>query len=219
MRANLASGLKLDGRQLSILLCALWSLAIPLLAQAAAPATILVMGDSLSAGYGIKVENGWVALLSKRLAEQGDEYRVVNASVSGETSSGGKVRLPTLLRTHQPAIVILELGANDGLRGLPTTQLRSNLSTMIDAAHQAKAKVLLVGMMMPPNYGQSYTDGFKVVFSELAKSKHVGLVPFFLDGVALRSEWIQADGLHPNEQGQAQLLDNIWPTLRPLLRR
>jgi acyl-CoA thioesterase-1 len=218
MRTNLASGLKLDGRVLAILLCAVWSLAMPLPTQAAAPATILVMGDSLSAGYGIKVENGWVALLGKRLAAQADEYHVVNASISGETSAGGKVRLPTLLRTHEPAIVILELGANDGLRGLPIAQLRSNLSAMIDAAQQAKAKVLLVGMMMPPNYGPTYTDGFKAVFSDLAKTKHVALVPFFLDGIALRNELIQADGLHPTEQAQGRLLENVWPTLRPLLK-
>lgn len=197
----------------------MWSLATPLLAQAVAPATILVMGDSLSAGYGIKVENGWVALLSKRLADQGNGYRVVNASVSGETSSGGKVRLQALLMTHKPSIVILELGANDGLRGLPNAQLRSNLSTMIDAAQQAKAKVMLVGMMMPPNYGQTYADGFKSVFTDLAKAKRVSLVPFFLDGVALQGNLIQADGLHPNEQAQAQLLENVWPTLQSMLKR
>jgi len=176
------------------------------------------MGDSLSAGYGIKVDQGWVALLGKRLAAQGYEYRVINASVSGETSSGGKVRLPQLLKTHQPSIVILELGANDGLRGLPNAQLRSNLSTMIDAAQHAKARVLLVGMQIPPNYGQSYTKGFTAVFATLAKTKGVGLVPFFLDGVALQATMMQADNLHPNELGQPRLLENVWSGLRSLLR-
>lgn len=190
---------------------------MPYAAQAA-PATLLVMGDSLSAGYGIKVDRGWVALLGKRLATQGYEYRVINASVSGETSGGGKVRLPGLLSTHKPAIVILELGANDGLRGLPNTQLRSNLSTMIDVAQQAGAKVLLVGMQIPPNYGQNYTEGFKAVFADLAKTKRVKLVPFLLDGIALQPSLMQADNLHPNEGGQPQLLDNVWPKLRVLLK-
>lgn len=195
---------------------------MPQAAPAAAanpPVNILVMGDSLSAGYGIKVDNGWVALLSKRLAEQGYEYRVINASVSGETSGGGKVRLPGLLSTHKPAIVILELGANDGLRGLPNTQLRSNLSTMIDAAQQAKAKVLLVGMQIPTNYGQTYTEGFKTVFADLAKAKRLVLVPFLMDGVALDAKAMQADNLHPNERGQPRLLENVWLKLRPMLQR
>lgn len=183
------------------------------------PANILVMGDSLSAGYGIKVDNGWVALLSKRLAEQGYAYRVINASVSGETSGGGKVRLPSLLSTHKPAIVILELGANDGLRGLPNVQLRSNLSTMIEAAQQAKAKVLLVGMQIPTNYGQPYTEGFKTVFADLAKTRRLALVPFLMDGVALDAKAMQADNLHPNERGQPRLLENVWLKLQPMLQR
>lgn len=184
-----------------------------------APATILVMGDSLSAGYGIKVENGWVALLGRRLAEQGYEYRLINASVSGETSGGGKVRLPGLLNIHKPAIVILELGANDGLRGLPTAQLRSNLDAMINAAQQSGAKVLLVGMQLPPNYGPSYTEGFKVVFTGLARTRHVALLPFLMEGVALDAGLMQADNLHPNEQGQPHLLESVWSKLRPLLKR
>lgn len=185
----------------------------------AAPATLLVMGDSLSAGYGIRVENGWVALLNKRLVEQGYEYNVINASVSGETSGGGKVRLPGLLSIHKPAIVILELGANDGLRGLPYTQLRSNLSAMIDAAQRARAKVLLVAMQIPPNYGPSYANGFAAVFTDLARSKKLGTAPFLLEGVALDNRLMQADDLHPNEAGQPYLLDNVWPVLHPLLKR
>ena len=185
----------------------------------AAPNTLLVMGDSLSAGYGIKVENGWVALLEKRLAEQGYKYRIVNASVSGETSGGGKVRLPELLRIHKPGIVILELGANDGLRGLPITHLRSNLATMIDAAIKANAKLVLAGMQLPPNYGPAYANGFSAVFVELGKHKGVTLLPFFLDGVALDATLMQADDLHPNELGQPRLLNNVWSALRPLLRR
>ncbi|MGC3981302.1 MAG: arylesterase [Steroidobacteraceae bacterium] len=209
-----------DGRWLGILLSWVLGLALSMPHPVqAAPATILVMGDSLSAGYGIKVENGWVALLGKRLAQQGYEYQLVNASVSGETSGGGKVRLPALLSTHKPAIVILELGANDGLRGLPNTQLRSNLNAMIDAAQQAKAKVLLVGMQIPPNYGQTYTTGFKAVFTDLAAARRLTLVPFFLDGVALDTKLMQGDNLHPNEQGQPKLLENIWPGLRTLLKR
>ncbi len=184
----------------------------------AAPNTILVMGDSLSAGYGIKVENGWVALLDKRLAAQGYGYQVVNASVSGETSGGGKVRLPALLKAHQPGVVIIELGANDGLRGLPSTQLRSNLAAMIDLSQQSGAKVLLVGMQIPPNYGQTYTDDFKAVFANLSKIKKVVLVPFLLESVALDAGLMQADNLHPNEQGQPKLLQTVWPQLLTLLK-
>lgn len=208
---------RLDGSRLAILLAAVL-LGLPHPAHAATPTTILVMGDSLSAGYGIKVESGWVNLLRKRLAEQGYEYNVVNASVSGETSGGGKVRLPALLSTHKPAIVILEFGANDGLRGLPITQLRSNLGTMIDAVQQANAKVLLVGMQIPTNYGPTYTESFKAVFAELAKTKRVALAPFLLDGVALDAKLLQADDMHPNELGQPRLLENVWPSLRPLLQ-
>jgi acyl-CoA thioesterase-1 len=175
------------------------------------------MGDSLSAGYGIHVENGWVALLAKRLAAQGYEYQVVNASVTGETSGGGKVRLQSLLSTHKPAIVILELGANDGLRGLPVKQMRDNLASMIEAAQAASAKVLVIGMQIPPNYGQQYTTSFSDTYTELAKTYHLKLVPFLLDGVALDAKQMQADNLHPNELGQPRLLDNVWPALQSML--
>ena len=191
-------------------------------AALSAPATLLVMGDSLSAGYGIRVENGWVALLVKRLAEQGYEYHVVNASVSGETSGGGKVRLPGLLNTHKPAIVILELGANDGLRALPTATMRQNLEQMILLCRQSKRRVVLLGMRMPPNYGTRYTAEFADVYQALAKKYQLPMVAFFLDhvadhGVALDASLMQADNLHPNELGQPRLLDNVWPTLHKLL--
>ena len=184
---------------------------------AAAPSTILVMGDSLSAGYGINDENGWVRLLAKRLAAQGDEHQVVNASVTGETTSGGKVRLNGLLQTHKPAIVILELGPNDGLRGLPIKQLRDNLAAMIEASQAAKAKVLLVGMQIPPNYGDQYTTAFRETYNELAKTYHLKLVPFLLEGIALDASQMQADNLHPNEHAQPRLLENVWSALKPML--
>ncbi len=187
-------------------------------ARAATP-TILVMGDSLSAGYGIKVQVGWVNLLSERLNTQGYDYRVVNASVSGETSSGAKNRFSALLKTHQPAIVILEIGANDGLRGLPTVQMHDNLASMIEAARSAHATVLLVGIQMPPNYGDAYIQSFKDVYSQLATSTHIRFVPFFLKDVALKENLMQADNLHPNEQGQPYLLEAIWPELKPLLKQ
>jgi len=187
-------------------------------AQAATP-TILVMGDSLSAGYGIKVQAGWVSLLSQRLSQQGYDYHIVNASVSGETSSGAKNRFPSLLNSHKPAIVILEIGANDGLRGLPTAQMHDNLASMIEVAKQQRASVVLVGIQMPPNYGEAYTESFKTVYSQLANSTHVRFVPFFLKDVALKEALMQADNIHPNEQGQPYLLETIWPQLESLLKQ
>jgi acyl-CoA thioesterase-1 len=177
------------------------------------------MGDSLSASYGINVDKGWVALLSKRLKAQGYGYQVVNASVSGETSGGGKVRFSALLRTHKPEIVILELGANDGLRGLPVATMRSNLAAMITSAQASKAKVLLVGMQIPPNYGEQYTTAFATSFQELAKTYRLPLVPFFMEKVALDGSLLQADNLHPNERGQSLLLDTVWPQLNKMLKR
>ncbi|HVY21819.1 MAG TPA: arylesterase [Steroidobacteraceae bacterium] len=183
----------------------------------AATPTILVMGDSLSAGYGIKLQAGWVNLLSQRLSAQGYDYSVVNASVSGETSSGARTRFPALLKTHHPAIVILEIGANDGLRGLPVKQMHDNIAEMIREAKASQAAVLLVGIQMPPNYGDTYTQAFKNVYTALAKSMHIRLVPFFLKDVALHDSLMQADNIHPNEQGQPYLLDTVWPQLKPLL--
>jgi len=192
--------------------------AAPAPARPAAP-TILVFGDSLSAGYGINVTKGWVALLAKRLEAQGYGYRVVNASVSGETTGGGRTRLPRALDLHKPDIAILELGSNDGLRGLPLEQMRANLEAMIQLAKGRGAHVLVAGMQMPPNYGATYTTGFRNSFSELAERHQVSLVPFFMEGIALKDELMQADDLHPNEAGQPLLLDNVWPFLEPLLKR
>lgn len=181
--------------------------------------TILVLGDSLSAGYGIDVETGWVALLSQRLQRQGYAYRVVNASVSGETTGGGRARLPQLLETHRPDIVVMELGSNDGLRGLPLKQVRANLQNMIELSQSRRARVLLVGMQIPPNYGPSYADSFSALYAALAREYKLALVPFFMENVALNAQLMQDDNLHPNERGQPKLLENVWPKLMPLLAR
>jgi acyl-CoA thioesterase-1 len=181
---------------------------------------ILVFGDSISAGYGLAhVEQGWVALLQTRLKTQEYGYQVVNASVSGETSAGGLARLPRALTLHQPNIVILELGANDGLRALPVAQMRANLEQMVDLSMAAGAKVLLLGMRMPPNYGPEFTEQFVSSYGNLAREKNLPLVPFLLKDVALSPALMQGDGMHPNELGQPKLLDNVWPSLKPLLHR
>ena len=181
---------------------------------------ILVFGDSISAGYGLaRVEQGWVALLQTRLKDQEYGYQVVNASVSGETTAGGLARLPRALMLHQPKIVILELGGNDGLRALPIAQMRANLVRMVDLASAAGAKIVLLGMRMPPNYGPEYTEQFRLCFSDLARDKKLSLVPFLLNDIALVPDLMQADGFHPNALGQPKLLANVWPSLKPLLRR
>lgn len=181
---------------------------------------ILVFGDSISAGYGLaRVEQGWAALLQTMLKAQGYGYQVVNASVSGETTAGGLARLPRALNLHQPKIVILELGGNDGLRALPIEQMRANLVRMIDLSTAAGAQVLLLGMRMPPNYGADFTEQFRLCYSDVARDKKVALMPFLLNDIALSPNLMQADGIHPNELGQPKLLTNIWPSLIPLLRR
>ena len=187
-------------------------------AQAEAP-VILVFGDSISAGYGLPLEQGWVELLRTRLKAQGYGYQVVNASVSGETTAGGLARLPRALELHHPSIVILELGGNDGLRGLPIAQMRTNLTQMTSSSTAGGAKVLLLGMRMPPNYGPEYTKQFAMVFSDLATEKKISLVPFLLTDIALSPALLQADDIHPNAQGQPILLDNVWPALKPLLHK
>jgi len=181
--------------------------------------TILVFGDSLSAAYGIRPEQGWVALLTQRLQAQGYGYQIVNASVSGETTSGGLQRLPRALQLHQPGIVVLELGANDALRGLPLSGTRANLAQMVRLSQEAGARVLLVGIRIPPNYGPRYTEEFASVFPELAKQYHLPLVPFLLQDVALNPARMQEDGMHPNAAGEAPIVDTVWPYLKPLLKK
>lgn len=180
-------------------------------------ATLLVLGDSLSAAYGIAPESGWVTLLDKRLQQQGYAVSVVNASISGETTQGGLSRLPRLLEQHQPDIVLLELGANDGLRGTFPPVIRSNLDRLTRLSKQRGARVLVLGMQLPPNYGPAYTRRFAEVFSGVAEAHDTALVPFFMEQVALEPSLMQSDGLHPNAAGQPFLLDTVWPALVPLL--
>lgn len=179
--------------------------------------TILVLGDSLSAEYGLVRGEGWVTLLQKKLETEKIAATIVNASISGETTSGGKARLPALLAKHQPAIVIIELGANDALRGLSLTATQENLRSMIQSAKGAKAKVLLVGMQIPPNYGGDYTKQFAALFPRLAKENKTALVPFMLQGVAEKPELFQADRIHPSAAAHPRILNNIWPQLKPLI--
>lgn len=187
-------------------------------AQGAQPPRILVLGDSLSAAYGLPREAGWVALLQTRLKAQKFPHRVVNASISGETTAGGRTRLPALLREYRPQVVILALGANDGLRGLSLEQTRDNLDAMIRSAKASGARVLLIGMRLPPNYGPAYTERFHALYGMLARRHHLAFVPFLLERIATERAWFQADGLHPTAQAQPLLLDTVWPALEPLLR-
>ncbi len=185
----------------------------------AAPAqrTVLVFGDSLSAGYGMAAEQGWVALLEQRLARRAPGWTVVNASVSGETTAGGVSRLAKVLERTDPDVVVIELGANDGLRGLPLQASRDNLAKMVRAAKRAGAEVLLVGMRMPPNLGRAYTEGFEANFRAVAKDEGVALLPFLLAPIAADADAFQADDLHPTAAAQPKLLDHVWPALEPLL--
>ena len=182
-----------------------------------APKNLLVLGDSLSAEYGLQRGTGWTGLLQQRLQQDKSELRVVNASISGDTTIGGRNRLPALMTQHQPEILVIELGANDALRGLPLKTSQDNLQAMIDLSAQHKAKVLLVGMQMPPNYGADYTRRFSEMFQSLAKQNKAPLVPFFMNGIATDMSLFQADRIHPNEKGQPVLLDNVWPHLKPLV--
>ncbi len=205
-----------------------WALPLPTRAQpnaAAATASarklLLVVGDSLSAEYGLKRGSGWVALLEARLAQKKIAASVVNASISGDTTSGGRSRLPQLLRLHRPAVVVLELGGNDALRGLPLDTSRDNLAQMARSAKAAGAKVLVLGMQVPPNYGRQYSDQFFAVFGNVAKTEGTSLVPFMLKGVAdgpQAAELFQPDRIHPNAAAHPIILDNVWPALEPLLR-
>ena len=187
-----------------------------LFAESRAP-VILVYGDSLSAAYGMSTKQGWVTLLQEQLKAEKFPHQVVNASISGETTSGGLTRFANTLKTHQPQMVVLELGANDGLRGLPMAEMRSNLAAMIKQSQQANAKVLLLGVMIPPNYGPRYTQQFKESFTILAQQHRLTLVPFFLQDVAGNPNYLQSDGLHPNAAAQATIMQNVWKFLRPAL--
>lgn len=196
---------------LLVLLCGIGAV------QAAPTKTLLVLGDSLSAAHNIPVEAGWVHLLEVRVGDMEPGWTVINASISGETSLSGRNRLPALLAQYHPRIVVIELGANDGLQGLPLTNLRANLAAMVDAAQHAGAKVLLLGIEMPVNYGPQYRDGLRTIYADLAHEKQAALVPFLLEGVALNPALMQEDGLHPVAAGEPMVLNTVWPQLKPLL--
>lgn len=186
---------------------------------AAAAKTILVVGDSLSAGYGMRQSTAWPTLLDQRLEYEDMNYRVANASISGDTSANGRSRLEAALKRHRPAIVILALGANDGLRGLPIATMRDNLAAMIESVQKSGAKVVLAGMRLPPNYGADYTQEFRGVYIELAHRYKTALIPFLLEGFADKPGFFQADSIHPNAEAQHMILANVWPVLRPLLTK
>ena len=179
--------------------------------------TILVLGDSLSAGLGLDLEDSWVSLLQTRLDQEGYGYKVVNASISGDTTGNGLRRLPRALQLHQPEIVIIELGGNDGLRGISIDIMKSNLDKMIVKSQENDANIILAGMLIPPNYGEDYTSAFAAAYPALAEKYNVPLIPFFMEGVALEDDMMQADGIHPNKLAQPILLENVWSTLRPTL--
>tara|TARA_B100000686_G_C16598607_1_gene867432 strand:- start:169 stop:798 length:630 start_codon:yes stop_codon:yes gene_type:complete len=184
-----------------------------------APYTLLIYGDSLSAAYGISEQEGWVALLAEKISSEGWPYRVVNSSVSGETTTGGVERLPSILSNYQPNLVILELGGNDGLRGLPVNLMKTNLKNMVSSIRSAGGEVLLTGIQIPPNYGPRYTEPFYATFSEISEEESILLVPFLLEGIPQNPELMQDDGIHPTAEAQQLILDNVWPILEPLLEK
>jgi acyl-CoA thioesterase-1 len=188
------------------------------LSAAAAEKSILVVGDSLSAAYGLARSQGWVALLEERLKRDGLDYSVVNASISGDTSAGGRARIDELIARHHPAVVIVELGGNDGLRGLPIAQMKANLGAIIERAKKADARVLVVGMRLPPNYGPDYTQAFEDAFAEVAKRYRVALAPFILEGFGEKPEYFQPDRIHPTAEVQPLIVERVWRRLRPLLK-
>ena len=192
-------------------------LGLLLLAQNAAAGTLLVVGDSISAAFGLETRDGWVNLLASRRQRAAPPRRVVNASVSGDTTAGGRAPQPARGEPHAPQLVLIELGGNDGLRGQPPLQLQQNLAAMIEQSRAAGAQVLLLGMKLPPNYGPRYSSAFEQVYAELAEQEKVALVPFLLEGVGGVRALIQADGIHPTAEAQSILLENVWPTLQPLL--
>lgn len=204
-------------RLYTLLVVALLGPVTPLWGASADPPVILVLGDSLSAAYGLDTGQGWVALLERRLRDRGLPHRVVNASISGDTTHGGLARLPAALARHHPGLVIIELGANDGLRGQDPQRMRDNLKEMIGLSRAQGARVLLVGIRLPANYGRRYRERFDAVFPELAETTGVALVPFLLEGVARDRRLFQADGVHPNAAAQGRILDTVWARLEPLL--
>ena len=204
---------------LALLRKALLAASLLVASPAFAAGTVLVFGDSLSAAYGIASQQGWVHLLGERIARAGLPWRVVNASVSGETTAGGLRRLPEDLKRHKPSIAVIELGANDALRGQPVAAIRSNLEQMIRLAREARAEPVLVGIMIPPNYGIDYAREFSGLYAELAKKHKVALVPFLLEGIADKPDMFQADQLHPTAPAQARILENVWSALEPKLAR
>jgi len=195
----------------------LWVVIMALMSQTLLAKSIVVLGDSISAGYGIEVSQGWVALVQKKLGDTQHDFTLHNASITGDTSSGGLARIDQLLIQHKPSVLILELGANDGLRGLPPALMKSNLAEIIRRAQHAKAKVLLLGMKIPPNYGKRYIEMFYNVYPKLAKEMNIPVIPFLLEDVALTSGMMQSDGLHPNVQAQPLIAEKIWQQLLPLL--
>ena len=200
------------------LLALLLACAGPARAADALPA-LLVLGDSVSAGYGLPAGKGWVTLLDARLKSDGYRYTVVNASISGDTTAGGRARLPALLAQHKPAVVVIELGGNDALRGGNLAATRANLDSIVTAAQDAKARVMIVGMQLPSNYGPAYVKDFSALFGDVAKAKRVPLVPAFFAGFGEDLALFQPDRIHPTAEAQTKLLDNVWPTLQPLLRK
>jgi acyl-CoA thioesterase-1 len=200
----------------SILFLVATLLALPV---AASQSTLLIVGDSLSAAYGVPSETAWVQLLRERLEDKGlTEWEVVNASISGETTDGGARRLPELLEENKPEVVIIELGGNDGLRGFPPNVIESNLASMVEKVQGSGARAVLVGMQIPPNYGQRYTEMFAEIYPKLSDRYDTALVPFFLDGIYNQDGLMQDDGIHPTEEAQAKLLDNVWPVIKPILQ-
>ncbi|KQN69321.1 GDSL family lipase [Duganella sp. Leaf61] len=205
-------------KKLSVHVAAAWLMVAAAASAHSAPKTVLVLGDSLSAEYGLARGTGWVALAEKKVKDQKLDAEIVNASVSGETTSGGRSRLPALLTKHKPALVVIELGANDGLRGLPVAAAQANLKAMADTAGKSGAKVMLIGMRIPPNYGRDYSDKFYAMYGTLSRELKAPLVPFMLDGVAEKTEMFQPDRLHPLAEAHPTILNNIWPVLEKSIK-
>ncbi|MGZ8223197.1 MAG: arylesterase [Methylobacter sp.] len=196
----------------------LFAMIFSLMSMAATAKSIVVLGDSISAGYGIEVSQGWVALVQQKLNEKGIHYAIHNESISGDTTAGGLARIDRALTLHKPDIVIVELGANDGLRGLAPAMIKSNLAEIARRAQHAGAKVLLLGMKIPPSYGKRYTDLFDNIYPQLATELNIPYVPFIMEDVALEKDMMQADRVHPNAKGQPFIADRVWPQLLPLLK-